>query len=242
VTIIVGTGVLIQASSTKIPAMNLNGLPSGSTIQLRNKGFICGKGGNGGDGAELMGSNGSGGLTLQKAAVNGEAGGKAIFGPGTGVTLQINNSGGYIWGGGGGGGAAGVSITVGGSFSYAYANGGGGGAGAGNAKGGKGGRAGYGASELFADNGGDSGSGVDGTYGAGGSSRGANSGGGNGQGTAGRGGDFGEAGVAGTGNTTYGAVAVASTGGAAGKAIDFNGGTVTVSLGAGSPNIKGATS
>lgn len=228
-------GVLIQASSVSTPALDLSGLPIGSTVNLLNRGTITGRSGKGGDGATIAAS---GSLLDVFSASNGAAGGVAILGPGSGNSLNITNADGRIWGGGGGGGGGGVTASTGG---LDIANGGGGGGGAGGGAGGRGGRRMQNASEFAAADGSDGGTGINGTLGAGGA--GANSvsvtaDGGNG----GNGGDWGEDGEDGE-SPAGGAIDVAGgDGGVAGKAIELAGGTANFVSGSGSPNVEGAVS
>lgn len=214
-------GVIVQASCPGSPAMDLSGLPSGSTVNLdTGAGYIIGRGGRGGDGqgSTDRGSN----IVFSVQASPGEAGGNAIVGPGSGRTFNITNANGFIWGGGGGGGGGGSSTAVG--FSQA---GGGGGGGAGGGP--------YGTSRgvSIAGNVGTSGSaGPVGTPGTGGA--GSTTGGG----AAGNGGDGGAYGTAGS----AGASSFGGAGGAAGKAIELGGGSANFISGSGSPNVKGAVS
>ena len=108
----VSQGVFIGSSSTSSPAFTTGSLPSGSTVYIVNKGYIIGKGGNGG--------------TLS----SGSPGGDAIS---LTVDVTIDNSVGAIWSGGGGGGAGGDGT---------HTCGGGGGGGAGLSPGGGGGTGG----------------------------------------------------------------------------------------------------
>lgn len=232
INILVQPGVIIEASNHLTPAMDLSGLISGCTVNLVNKGYILGHGGDGGDGAEGM-FPGSGASARRAGA--GLPGGRAILGPGSGCTLNVTNALGFIWGGGGGGGGGGVSISV---STNGAGNGGGGGAGAGAAKGGFGGRQAANTGAPTASDGGDSGTGPNGTFGA------AGTGGFTGTAHAqsgGVGGDWGTAGTAGTADTTNPGFEIAfGPAGSAGKAIELSGGTATFVSGAGSPNVKGA--
>jgi hypothetical protein len=225
-TVTVNAGVRVIATDPTAFAMDLSGLASGSTITLTNNGYILGRGGNGGDGGGT--STGGGGVTANSAGgQRGRNGGAAIQAGPSGVTLNINNSSGFIWGGGGGGGGGGADIAG----SGASANGGGGGGGAGGSLGGNAGRASIG---------GDSHPGVDGgdgtwvTSGANGAAGTGNNGGK----TAGAAGDWGAAGAAGT----NGAQVLGGPAGAAGKAVSLNGGTVNFNSGGTAPNVKGAVS
>lgn len=224
-TLIIDTGVMVIATGIDTPALDLSGVMfSGSTLRFKNFGKVIGKGGRGGKGgwlARLADDFGEGGA-------NGEAGGDAIKGPGAGITWEITNGAGRIWGGGGGGGGGGVSGSNG---SVAAGGGGGGGAGQGT----------YGEGVRFRDT--DEGSatssnGSSGTLSGGGAGgTGAN----NGPASGGAGGAGGAFGVAGTNGTSPGGAFIISggTGGAAGKAINLDGGTATFLSGNGSPNLMG---
>ena len=237
INIVVSPGVIVEASCAGTPAMDLSGIISGSTINLTNNGYIIGKGGDGGDGAEAdyPGS----GVTI-RAANAAKPGGNSIKGPGSGVTFNVTNGSGHIWGGGGGGGGSGASD--GGGAGNGLGNGGGGGGGAGGGKGGRGGRCVYilGGSSIAGD-GNDATTGPNGTLGTAGT--GTNYGAGT-IGTAGAGGDFGAAGATGTnpGSMPTGHSGPFSAGGAAGKAIELSGGAATFVSGSGSPNVKGSVS
>lgn len=225
VNLTIAQGTILQAGSTGSFAFDCaNALPSGSTLNIVNNGYILGKGGAGGGGAGST-VNGSGNHGHTSAATDGQPGGGAFRGPGAGVTCNLTNNG-YIWGGGGGGGGGGAAT---------FANGGqaGGGGGGGGAGGGLGGYAG-GANSVRGTNGA---SGSSGALGAGGAAGAGNSSGGATGVAGGAGGDWGTAGTA-------GGSGVASDGaaGAAGKAVELNGGAVTIGVGAGAPNIKGAVS
>jgi hypothetical protein len=234
INILVQPGVIIEASNPLTPAVDLSGLISGCTVNLVNKGYILGHGGDGGAGAEGM-FPGSGASARRAGA--GQPGGRAILGPGSGCTLNITNGNGFIWGGGGGGGGGGASISL---SSNGAANGGGGGAGAGGARGGPGGRQAANTGSPTASDGGSSGNGPNGVLGAAGSP------GATGTGHAqpgGAGGDWGAAGAAGTADTTNPAFEIAfGAAGAAGKAAELSGGTATFVSGAGTPSVKGVVS
>lgn len=55
VAITVNSGIQVTASSTATPAMDLTGLPAGSSIKLINNGYILGQGGQGGKGRSMFG-------------------------------------------------------------------------------------------------------------------------------------------------------------------------------------------
>lgn len=221
VTVTVLQGVCVFASSPAEVGMDLSGLPSGSTVNLINLGYIIGHGGDGADGS-LAAYPGSGATVL--SAGPGGIGGNAILGPGLSRSFNVSNAAGHIWGGGGGGGGGGAydgEATGNGSASA-----GGGGGGAGGGKGGKGGRAVYisGGSSIAAD-------GVHGTNGPNGIGGAAGGGtqSGTGQfGASGAGGTYGVAGTTGAnpGTLVTGHSGLLSAGGAAGKAIELSGGPV----------------
>lgn len=229
------TGVVIYAPNPSTPALNLAGFASGSTLNLVNRGYILGAGGEGGDGS-MTWDQGSGlGNATYIGGYDGRAGGNAINGPGAGITLNIDNGSGFIWGGGGGGGGGGSSADSG---TGGLGNGGGGGGGAGGGIGGRGGRA----APTFGQ------FGVDGSSASTGPSGGLGGGGagdseGSGEGVSGGGGgDWGTAGTAGTASSAFDIVAAPGTGGAAGKAVELNGGLANFTSGSGSPNVEGAVS
>lgn len=231
--IIVEAGKILAASVRRSFGLDLRGFASGSTINVENRGLITGKGGRGGKGSTITG-DGEG----QQSGL-GEAGGAAIIGPGSGITVNITNVSGRIWGGGGGGGGGG-STSSNGLDRFGKGGGGGGGAGGGTfgIQDGRTNGNESGAANRAGD--GEEGSvGLNGTFGAGGAGaqRGSATGG-----AGGAGGDFGAAGSAGVDPAASTHTAGAGTGGAAGNAIDLNGGTVNIVSGSGSPNVKGAVS
>jgi hypothetical protein len=218
VTITVNTGVVVSSRTPQDPAMDLSGLPSGSTVNLINNGYIIGCGGDGADGASAS-YPGSGDTALNATAAF--AGGNAILGPGLSRSFNVTNANGHIWGGGGGGGAGGAYDGVSSGTGAASAGGGGGGAGGG--RGGRGGRATYiGSTSAAANNGTGGTGGPNGTSGAagGGVAYGAGQ-----QGASGAGGTYGAAGGNGTAAATVvnGHTGAATNGGAAGKAIELSG-------------------
>lgn len=236
--ILVSSGVIISSASPLEPAMDFSGgFAAGSTLNVLNLGFIIGRGGNGADGGWVHDSGDTDAAVGYMSA--GEAGGDAIKGAGVSVTINITNASGRIWGGGGGGGAGGVSADDGG---IAVSAGGGGGAGMGaGGRGARGKRRGNldAVSATSGSNGrlGLSGSAANGTAGTGASAS-------NGHvGASGDGGDYGASGSNGTAETTGTSMQLAATnGGAAGKAVNVNGSTVSFVSGSGSPNVKGAVS
>ena len=219
VTVTVNTGVFVDSLDPADPAMDLSGLPSGSTVNLINNGYITGAGGDGGDGA--WGDYPGSGETVAHATQAG-AGGNAILGPGLSHTFNVTNTNGHIWGGGGGGGGGGA-FTGNGSVGASSAGGGGGGAGGG--RGGRGGKGVYisGAS-VAATNGAQGSRGPNGAGGAAGSptTYGAGQ-----AGAAGAGGGYGAAGTTGAapGTATVGHTGAFTAGGAAGKAVELSGAT-----------------
>jgi hypothetical protein len=221
VTLTINQGVRVIATDPQAYAIDLTGFTTGSVITLINNGYILGRGGNGGRG----GGYGRGGTTLY-GGLRGRPGGGAINGPGSGVTVNITNSG-FIWGGGGGGGGGGANNPGGGTGS---SDGGGGGGGAGGSLGGDGATE-YGSSASVGNNGGDGTwltSGANGAAGTGGGTTAGSSGG--------NGGDWGTAGSAGiNGSLTNGGPA-----GAAGPAINPNSGSINFVSGGSSPNVKGS--
>ncbi len=222
VNITIPAGITISSITPTTAALDLRGFASGSTINLINNGLIHGAGGDGGDGATYLDQGAGLASGEQTGGADGLTGGVAIIGPGSGITLNVYNANGRIWGGGGGGGGGGNTAAVG------IQNGGGGGGGAGGGRGGRGGRA---ANTDHATDGGGGSVGRAGVGGVGGA-------GAENSGVGGAGGDGGTFGVAGT----AGALSNAGAAGAAGKAIEFNGGSASVISGAGAPNILGAVS
>ena len=89
----IATRVVVGSNSPNIPAFDTGALPSGSTVQVTNNGYIAGAGGTGGTG----GYCGSG---WNIPAAQGGAGGPGLRAQ---VSLTLVNNG-SIWGGGGGGG------------------------------------------------------------------------------------------------------------------------------------------
>jgi hypothetical protein len=231
-------GTTVSASSPRTYGIYTDGFDSGSTINLIVDGDVDGCGGEGGDGGALyFGSGISGSGTpiagARMAASNGQAGGNAIQGPGSGRTLNLTGSG-RVRGGGGGGAGGGAAAT---GAANRVASGGGGGGGAGGGKGGRGGRLGSHSQEAPGANGVDGSRGSRGEEGTGGAANQTGSGATGGAG--GDGGDFGAAGSAGTYPTSTWDVD-ARTGGAAGKAINVNSGTVVTASFTGT--ISGAVS
>lgn len=94
-TCIIAAGVKVGATSTAEKAFDVGSWPSGLTINLINRGRI-------------QGAGGAGGKSSGTAA--GKPGGTALY---TRYSLNLDNTGGEIWGGGGGGGG-GVGLCGGG--------------------------------------------------------------------------------------------------------------------------------
>lgn len=229
-----------------IPALDLRGFASGSEVVVTARGPVFGCPGRGADGAALGNTFGEDGGSGRRGitgtlAHDGENGGPAVIGPGAGIDFSVSAVGGYFFGGGGGGGGGGGSLDFGGDTNAAA--GGGGGAGAGGTVGGRGGR-------IATSNAssGSSTSAASGGYSTGGLGSSPGSGGigaDNGSATGGDGGDGGNWGASGgdgdspTGSDRDYAGGTAGTGG---KAIDLNGGSVTILDGNDSTHIKGAVS
>jgi hypothetical protein len=234
ITFTVDTGSIIYAPGALCPALDFRGFASGSTVNLINNGFIIGHGGRGGNGG---GQARVGDSDYSWFGQPGHAGGNAIEGPGTGVTFNITNANGRIWSGGGGGGGGGSSCDDG--AGPCAAGGGGGGAGFGlggivtglaTVEGSSITLSNFGTNGFFDSSGGAS-NGTGGTATETGSSD---------AGTGGDGGDFGAAGSAGSSPTGFALDIAGGAGGAAGKAIELNGGAANFISGSGSPNVKGA--
>lgn len=228
VTVEVRPGVIISGSSITSPALSLVGFVAGSTILITNQGYIIGKGARGGNGGAEE-NQGASGIGEYLSAQNGFAGGPAIKCPAGAVTTTVNNGSGFIYGGGGGGGGGGW--TGAGGNEAAAAGGGGGGAG-----GGDGGFPGATQNGGVAYRGTAGGTGTNGRLGAAGAAGTGTATGGASAGSGGAGGAYGAAGANGT-DLLFG------TGGAAGKAVDLNGGSgFGFSSGSGSPHVLGAVS
>lgn len=231
VNVTVNAGVIIRAPDAGTPAFDTSGFPSGTTINMTNLGYILGRGGNGGGGGEAGYDGGT--LLTQNQGQNGTPGGTALRAPGTGVTLNVTNGSGFIWGGGGGGGGGGADATS----SPGCGNGGGGGGGAGGGLGGLGGSAVATGQHANGSPGVSGASTPRGTaYGTGGTSAASGGDAGNG----GAGGDWGSGGTVGANASTgTGRAGVGGAAGAAGKAVDLNGGSINFLSGSGGPNVKG---
>jgi len=214
ITITINAAVEVYSTTTSKPAMDLSGMPGGTTIDLTNNGYILGRGGNGGEGYD----DNFGGWGFY---MNGGAGGNAIVGPGSGSTLNITNASGNVWGGGGGGGGGDLSFVNVRPYEPEVAPGSGGGGGAGGSLGGEAG------SSIL-------GSAQDGAAGTGGAA-GAGGAGGTAFLNGGDGGAYGAAGQNGSdGGYNPG------DGGAAGYYVRSLGGTVNWISGGSAPNVKGS--
>lgn len=227
-TLTIDQGVVLSSHAPEAPALDFTGFAATSTINLINKGRILGKGGRGGRGGDC---SAAGDGNWARGGDEGEGGGLAIRGPGTGRTFNITNAEGFIFGGGGGGGGAGVAVANGNNF----ANGGGGGGGAGCGDGG------FGGSVMNAEGT----TGPKAARGTSGSMKIAGAGGAGtvgGSGTGGLGGNGGEFGAAGTAGASPANTlsAAGGTGGSAGNAIDLAGGAVTFLSGNTADRVKGA--
>lgn len=238
INVTIAPGVILQAGSTRSFALDFDGVaPNGSTINLLNLGYCLGRGGDAGNGAGASyEQGGSSNTASEMQATAGRAAGGAIRGPGAGITFNVTNVSGSIWGGGGGGGAGGATLTGGGNRT---ANGGGGGGGVG---GGRGGEGGFAQRQGIIAPGGQGGHGGTGALGTAGTGAAGGGGGGGSGGPGGDGGDWGAVGLDGTAVTSGSQDYAASIGGAAGKAIELNGGSVNFLSGSGAPNIKGVVS
>lgn len=236
----------IVSTTPGTPGLDLRGFASGSVLNIVLAGPVLGSAGEGGDGAGISntfgedGGSGRRGIGGQGARA-GRDGSPAIVGPGTGVTFNLSALGGYAFGGGGGGGGGGASLNFAGDTNAAA--GGGGGAGAGGARGGREGAAVAASTSAAATAtalpGSDSTGGLSGGEGAGGA--GAENGTASG-GDGGDGGDWGADGTAGQSPTGQDRDYAGGAAGAGGKAIDLNGGSVTISDGNDSTHIKGDVS
>jgi hypothetical protein len=236
-TFTVGPGVILYSPGVGLPALDLRGFAGGSTINLVNQGYILGYGGRGGIGGAQARVGDS---DYSWFGQPGEAGGNAVEGPGAGVTFNIDNSAGFIWGGGGGGGGGGTSANDGEGPCAGGCGGGGAGFGKGGLPNGLANVEGS-AITLVAP-------GADGSFtagspstGGGAASAGVETGSSEG-GDGGGGGDWGTAGTAGVSPTGFDKDIAGGAAGAAGKAIDLNGGATGTFTGSGSPNIEGAVS
>lgn len=202
-------------------ALRTGVFPAGSTLRIVNKGYIRGRGGNGGANTGAAGTAGASALYIDMNCILDNGAGY-IFGGGGGGggARRIGNSGAQYWVGAGGGGGAGVSggasggdngNTFGGTLAYTIEYNTAAQAGTADA-GGSGGRFRQSAGNSYADVIGGSGGGL-GTAG--------------GPGTSSHSGSLKDA-------TALGA------GGAAGAAITRNGNTVSIIAGNNTTQIKGA--
>lgn len=251
INVTIDSGVTVGSTTTSNPAIDTGtGWPAGTIIKLVNNGTIVGKGGAGGDGADVTcpstcgnavaGSNGGDAINMQHDLTvtnNGIIGGGGGGGGGAGGAVGPSSNAG---GGGAGGGGAGYTSTNGGTGGsvtscgdpYPGSNGA-----AGSTSGGNGGD-GF-CTEFPADSGtffgcggAGGGAGVAGTDGLDALNYGGGGGGGGGYGAAG--------GAGGDANIIIGVVCetLGASGGAAGKAIEPNANTLTL---IDNGNVYGAT-
>jgi len=235
INITVNAGIHLSANSNAVAAMDLTGLPAGSQIVLLNFGNITGAGGNGGAGAFYASITDVGCSLFGALAAAGQSGGASIEYDGTGVDLEIQNSG-TIYAGGGGGGGGGRCHNAGTCTGNAGGGGGGGvGGGTGVGEPGTGGAGGTATKDgVPITNGAGTVGGTGGRWSAGAPGSGGAAGTNAACGTAGAGGaggSFGVAGSAGSGSSP-------GAGGAGGKAVS-NLGTGTTTVTSGGASIKG---
>lgn len=238
ITLTINAGILVRPSATY--ALSITGtFPSGSTLTIVNNGVIMGNCGNGGAGANYDSGDGAAGGN----------GGHALYLNYSGLgAVQLDNTSGYVLGGGGGGGGGKRAYTSPITFSSCAGGGGGQGAGYGSLA--------WASSGTDNPNAGQDSSAQDGgsKSGSGGSGGAAMTAGAGGDGEArlasysaygssgGNGGGFGAAGDAGVDNSLYGRTGSAGAGGAAGKACYIVAGSLTITGGNNSTQIKGALS
>jgi hypothetical protein len=249
-TVVINSGVVVSSDNASTPAFDQGSLPAGSSVTLINNGSVYGMGGAGGAGGDAFASpffpyN----LTAGNGA-DGLSGGNALRL--SAPTVIVNSAGEIFGGGGGGGGSAGVSLIIVDDGTYAQALSGGGGGGGRSAATSGGGAAGVPSTDFFipslvidsGDAGASGGSSGEGTGGAGGSSEPEYS---YSAPAAGNGGDWGEAGASGSAPSTpteadpY-ILGTSGSGGAAGKAVDLNGQSITWVSGNTVDRVKGAVS
>lgn len=234
----IAPGVVCVSTTPGTPALDFSGFTSGSTVNLINNGYVLGCGGDGGEGSGAQVAAAGGSTTASAyGGGDGDHGGDAIKAPGSGVTFNLTNANGFIWGGGGGGGGGGSDAHA---ANISTGNGGGGGGGAGGGRGGQKGTAyDFTHGDTSSTRGTDGGSGPAGVAGTGGAGNQGNGG----QGAVGgAGGTWGATGITGTVSSGSGlgsGPAPPGNGGAAGKAINVNAGTVNFVSGAGAPHIMG---
>ena len=256
-TVVINSGVVISSNNASTPAFDEGALPAGSSVTLINNGSIRAFGGAGGaGGTAFYDSPFTPDLRGSAVGSNGQSGGNALRL--TAPTVVVNGAGEIFGGGGGGGGGGGVAWFTGGEESYFQANGGGGGGGGRSVSTSSAGAAGVASSNYFipgvvphsgviGSTGGPSGAGSGGTGGdsnpAGISYVGA---------SGGAGGDWGAAGSAGQTPSTppyepgipegSAVISAGGSGGAAGKAVDLNGQSITWVSGNTVDRVKGAVS
>ena len=232
----IASGVVISSNNASTPAFDEgSGWASGTKIYIQNLGSIRGMGGAGGNGGSIEGAIGV--PSTDVAPTNGGAGGTALK---LGAPTRIENASGEVFGGGGGGGGGRYEYTEIVELGMVALGGSGGGGGRGGSTS-NAGSAGTGneTTAYVAQEG-------NGNAGGTGSSSGAGSGGAGisyspyFSGAGGNGGDWGTAGSA--GGTAYATSGAATSGGAAGKAVDLNSQTITWISGNDSTHVKGAVS
>lgn len=233
VEVTINGGVTVGATSTSNAAIDTGTLPAGSYVTITNNGDIIGAGGAGGqpDGLVSSGSN----CPSDGSAQNGGDGGDAINAQ---LDITIDNTSGNIFGGGGGGGGGGIATFIRLATDIDICCGGGGGGGAGN-NGGGGGLPSQHTSctniTFYDGTSGSSGSTVGGAGGSGGC--GPSNCGADGS----DGGGYGENGIDGNAASS-GSVGGETLGGAAGKAVELNGNSITWLGGNNPTQVKGAAS
>jgi hypothetical protein len=255
VSVTINSGVVVSSNNTSTPAFDQGSLPAGSRVTLVNNGSLRGMGGAGGAGASLTDDIGT--SVSRTVAAAGGAGGTALRL--TRPTIIANGAGEIFGGGGGGGGGAGglteVELT---GMTVIGGGGGGGGRSGSTAPGGSGGT-GEEVSPTYVlfEGAGNAGSnGTSAGAGTGGTARASGSGSSGGAG--GNGGDWGANGTSGGavsgsdfGYTLFDMEAFYdpappttsfAAGGAAGKAVDLNGQSITWLSGNTGARVKGAVS
>ena len=233
--VLIDSGVVISSRTRGVPALDLGGaFPSGTVINITNRGYVIGKGGKGAKSAAL---SASGAVDFALGYGPGQAGGDAIKGPATGVTVNFANASGRVWGGGGGGGGGGASSND------SISAGGAGGGGAGCGEGGEGIHMKQNGDTNTAStaNAADGVLGLDGSDAGGAGAAGDGSNSGSNAADGGDGGDYGEAGENGAAASDVGLIIAPSNGGSAGRAVASGyAGTLNFTSGGSSPNVKGS--
>lgn len=123
VTVHVEPDIAIYNDVNSEPAIDGRSLPSGSTLLIKNEGYIIGGGGVGGRGEGWYVDRASGSIVYQPAQAGG-SGGIAVA-LDSNITTVIDNGGGTIAGGGGGGGGGAARNIFGGGQIFAAGSGGG---------------------------------------------------------------------------------------------------------------------